>query len=127
MCGRLIKYTEEFMKGVKEKRINCPVEAALEAIGGKWKGRIIFNLQGKTLRFNELRKSIPDVTQRMLTKQLRELEADQIINRKVYPEVPPKVEYSLTEFGETLTPVFTALKVWGTQYVSKLISIRSDT
>ncbi len=111
----------------KEKRINCPVEAALEAIGGKWKGRIIFNLQGKTLRFNELRKSIPDITQRMLTKQLRELEADQIINRKIYPEVPPKVEYSLTEFGETLTPVFTALKIWGTEYISKLVSIRSDT
>ncbi len=105
--------------------IGCPVEASLEVIGGKWKGLILFHLQGETKRFNELRKLIPDVTQRMLTKQLRELEADKIVLRKVYPEVPPKVEYSLTEFGETLTPILSALKVWGTEYIDKLISIRS--
>lgn len=104
----------------------CPVEAALEAIGGKWKGVILFHLQSGTKRFNELRRLIPDVTQRMLTKQLRELESDQIIFRNIYPEVPPRVEYSLTEFGETLSPILTALQQWGTKYIDKLTSIRNE-
>lgn len=105
----------------------CPVEAALEAIGGKWKGVILYHLQGRTKRFNELRRLIPDVTQRMLTKQLRELEADQIIYRRVYAEVPPKVEYSMTEFGETLLPILSALQKWGTKYIDKLTSIRNES
>lgn len=104
----------------------CPVEAALEAIGGKWKGVILFHIQGGTKRFNELRRLIPDVTQRMLTKQLRELESDQIINRKVYAEVPPKVEYSLTEFGETLHPILISLQEWGGKYIDKLTEIRNQ-
>ena len=104
----------------------CPVEAALEAIGGKWKGIILFHVQGGTKRFNELRRLIPDITQRMLTKQLRELETDQILIRKVYPEVPPKVEYSLTEFGETLSPILCALKKWGVEYIDKLSAIRNQ-
>ena len=105
----------------------CPVEAALEAIGGKWKGVTLYHLQGRTKRFNELRRLIPDVTQRMLTKQLRELEADQIIYRRVYAEVPPKVEYSMTEFGETLLPILSALQKWGTKYIDKLTSIRNES
>lgn len=104
----------------------CPVEAAIEAIGGKWKGVILFHLQSGTKRFNELRRLVPDVTQRMLTKQLRELEADQIIFRNVYPEVPPRVEYSMTEFGETLCPILTVLQQWGTKYIDKLTSIRTE-
>jgi len=104
----------------------CPVEAALEAIGGKWKGVILYHLQSGSKRFNELRRLIPDVTQRMLTKQLRELESDQIINRRVYAEVPPRVEYSLTEFGETLTPILAALKEWGVQYIDILSAIRNE-
>ncbi len=104
----------------------CPVEAALEAIGGKWKGVILYHLQSGPKRFNELRRLIPDVTQRMLTKQLRELESDQIINRHVYAEVPPRVEYSLTDFGGTLTPILAALKEWGTQYIDKLSAIRNE-
>lgn len=103
----------------------CPVEAALEAIGGKWKGVILFHLQGGTKRFNELRRLIPDVTQRMLTKQLRELEADRIIVRTVYPEVPPRVEYSMSEFGETLSPILTALQEWGARHIEELTSIRN--
>jgi DNA-binding HxlR family transcriptional regulator len=95
----------------------CPVEAALEFIGGKWKGVILYHLiKDKTLRFGELRKRLPDVTQRMLTKQLRELEACGVLHREVYPEVPPKVEYSLTDHGATLVPVIRALELWGNKY-----------
>lgn len=105
----------------------CPIEAALEAIGGKWKGLILFHLQDGAKRFNELRKLMPDVTQRMLTKQLRELEADWIIQRHVFAEVPPRVEYSLTDFGETLSPVLAALQQWGKRYLEKLTRIRQGT
>jgi DNA-binding HxlR family transcriptional regulator len=91
----------------------CPVEATLSLIGGKWKGVVLWHLLEGTLRFNEIRRRLPDVTQRMLTNQLRELEADGFIVRKVYPQVPPKVEYSLSERGRSLEPVLLALKSWG--------------
>ncbi len=91
---------------------NCPVEAALDLIGGKWKAIILFRVLEETRRFNELRRLMPGLTQRMLTNQLRELESDGLISRKVYAEVPPKVEYSMTEFGKTLSPVLFALKEW---------------
>lgn len=104
--------------------IGCPVEAALEALGGKWKGLILYHINTETRRFNEIKRLIPGITQRMLTKQLRELEADQIIRRKIYQEVPPKVEYSLTEFGLTLTPVLMALEQWGSEYIEMITSIR---
>lgn len=103
----------------------CPVEACVEVIGGKWKGVILYHLLGGTKRFNELRRLMPDVTQRMLTRQLRELEADRIIERKVYPEVPPKVEYSLTQFGHTLEPVLKTLQLWGTENLERIIKIRN--
>lgn len=95
----------------------CPVEASLEVIGGKWKGAILHHLLIETMRFNELRRVMPEITQRMLTKQLRELEGNKLILRKVYPEVPPKVEYSMTEYGQTLTPVIEALHAWGKQHL----------
>jgi DNA-binding HxlR family transcriptional regulator len=104
----------------------CPVEAALEAIGGKWKGLILFHLHDGMKRFNELRRLMPEVTQRMLTKQLRELELDQIVQRTVFPEVPPRVEYTLTPFGETLTPILMALQQWGNDYLDKLSTIRKE-
>jgi DNA-binding HxlR family transcriptional regulator len=91
----------------------CPVEAALEQISGKWKGLAIYHLLGGTMRFTVLARSLGDVTQRSLTKQLRELEADGIVHRKVYPVVPPKVEYSLTPKGQALRPVVEALHGWG--------------
>jgi DNA-binding HxlR family transcriptional regulator len=91
---------------------NCPVEAALDLIGGKWKSIILFRVLEETRRFNELRRLMPGLTQRMLTNQLRELEQDGLISRKVYAEVPPKVEYSMTEFGKTLEPVLLTLKQW---------------
>ena len=91
---------------------NCPVEAALDIIGGKWKSIILFRVMEETRRFNELRRLMPKITQRMLTNQLRELERDGLIARKVYAQVPPKVEYSSTEFGRTLEPVLNALTQW---------------
>ncbi len=96
----------------------CPVEATLGVIGGKWKGVILYHLLSDTMRFNELRRTMPEITQRMLTKQLRELEADKLVSRKVYAEVPPKVEYSMTEYGKTLAPVVQALQRWGTRHLS---------
>lgn len=91
----------------------CSVEAAVSLIDGKWKCVILFHLVQGTARFNELRRRLPGITQRMLTNQLRELEADGLIVRKVYAEVPPKVEYSLSRLGQTMQPVLSALKVWG--------------
>jgi len=109
-----------------ECSFGCSVEAAIEAIGGKWKGVILYHLS-TTKRFNELRKLMPSITQRMLTKQLRELERDGILSRKIYAEVPPKVEYSLTEFGRTLQPILKELEKWGNIYLSKLASTRFNT
>jgi len=94
----------------------CPVEAALELIGGKWKGLALYHLSDGTKRFNELKRLAGSVTRRTLTKQLRELEADGLISRTVYPVVPPKVEYALTEKGEALVPVLMALRNWGIEY-----------
>lgn len=91
----------------------CSVEAAIALIDGKWKSVVMFHLLGKTLRFNEIRRQIPGVTQRMLTNQLRELEEDGLIERKVYAQVPPKVEYKLSPLGESIEPILIALKSWG--------------
>lgn len=91
----------------------CSVEAAVSLIDGKWKCVILFQLLRGTLRFNEIRRRVPGVTQRMLTNQLRELEADGLIVRQVYAEVPPKVEYSLSPLGRSMEPVLVALKGWG--------------
>jgi DNA-binding HxlR family transcriptional regulator len=91
----------------------CSVEATISLIDGKWKCVILFHLLDGTFRFNELRRFVPTVTQRMLTNQLRELEADGLIVRKVYPQVPPKVEYSLSPLGRSLEPVLQTLKTWG--------------
>jgi len=98
----------------------CPVEATLKVIGGKWKGVILYHLLSETIRFNQLRRLIPEITQRMLTKQLRELEADKLIVRKVYAEVPPKVEYSMSEYGMTLAPIIHALQNWGLNHLSTM-------
>ncbi|WP_308721279.1 helix-turn-helix domain-containing protein [Komagataeibacter xylinus] len=91
----------------------CAVEATLQLIDGKWKGVILYHLLEGTLRFNAIRRRLPNITQRMLTAQLRELEQDGFVLRTVYAEVPPKVEYSLTPRGRTLEPVIMALKKWG--------------
>ncbi|NJB68382.1 DNA-binding HxlR family transcriptional regulator [Desulfobaculum xiamenense] len=99
------------------KSYYCPVELSIQVIGGKWKPIIIFHLhRGGTLRFSELRRSMPNITQKMLTRQLRELEADGMVQRVVYPEVPPRVEYSLTDLGASIMPALDALGNWGGHY-----------
>ena len=96
----------------------CSVEATLAVIGGRWKPVIIFLLlQNKVLRFGELKNTIEGITQRMLTNQLRELEHDKIVTRKVYAEVPPKVEYSLTNYGRSLEPIMIAMRDWGAKHM----------
>lgn len=92
---------------------SCPVTRAVEVLGGKWKLHIVFHLMDGTKRFSELHRAIPGITQQMLTAQLRELERDGVVDRTVYPVVPPKVEYSLSAFGAGLRPVTDALESWG--------------
>ncbi|MFA5237035.1 MAG: helix-turn-helix domain-containing protein [Methanoregula sp.] len=99
------------------KTYHCTVEATLDVIGGKWKPLILWHLRDSVMRFGELQKTLHGVNAKMLTKQLRELEEDGVIRRKVYPEVPPRVEYSITEFGKTLIPILEALCAWGAQYL----------
>ena len=106
-------------------KYSCPVEAMVEVIGGKWKGVILYHLLDGTQRFNELKRLKPNITQRMLTLQLRELEADGIIHREVYREVPPKVEYSLTELGESLRPVILLMMEWATHNMEKVLESRN--
>lgn len=105
---------------------SCSVEATMDVIGGKWKGTILFYLLGQTRRFGELKRLIPAITHRMLTNQLRELERDGVIHRKVYAEVPPKVEYSLTEFGASLKPIILLMRDWGDQYIQEVLTRREQ-
>lgn len=100
-----------------QAQTNCPVEATLELIGGKYKALILWHLAQSKLRYSQLRQSIAGITPKMLTQQLRELEAQQLIHREVFPIVPPKVEYSLTELGESLMPVLVAMRDWGSAYL----------
>lgn len=99
---------------------NCPVQTCLEFISDKWKILIIRDLLNGTKRFGELKKSLSPITQKMLTQQLREMENDGLVSRKVYPVVPPKVEYSLTPLGKSLEPVIEKMKQWGEEFKSDL-------
>ncbi|AQT79413.1 transcriptional regulator [Mycolicibacterium litorale] len=95
----------------------CPVETTLAVIGGKWKAVLVFHMtRGGAQRFAELRRKTPGISERVLAKQLRELEADGIVERRVFAEVPPRVEYSLTEYGTTLRPVTEAMCAWGLRH-----------
>ena len=98
------------MKGPQTPR--CPAQSTLDVVGGRWKVPIVWHLFNATLRFSDLRRALPDLTPRMLTQQLRELEADGVVARKVYAEVPPRVEYSLTDRGRSLKPVVEAMCRW---------------
>ena len=95
----------------------CPVEATLEMIGGKYKALILWHLSENTLRFSELNKRISGATAKMLTQQLRELEGHKLVHREVFPVIPPKVEYSLTDRGKSLIPVLIAMRDWGVGYL----------
>ena len=97
----------------------CPVTTTLSVIGGKWKPIILFIILDEKKRFGEIKKLIPAITQKMLTQQLRELEQDGIIHRKVYPVVPPKVEYSMTEYGKSLAPILKTMAQWGRSHIQQ--------
>lgn len=98
-------------------KMNCPVDATISLIGGKYKSLILWHLVEGTLRFGELKKLIPNATSKMLTQQLRELEECNLITRTVYPIVPPKVEYNLSEFGKSIKPILDAMYIWGEDYL----------
>jgi DNA-binding HxlR family transcriptional regulator len=102
----------------------CPVEATADVIGGKWKSTLVFHLLEGPQRFNALRRKLPGVTQRMLTLQLRELEADGVVHREIFREVPPRVEYSLTDFGLSLEPIISLMYDWGAQYNERVLAAR---
>jgi DNA-binding HxlR family transcriptional regulator len=104
---------------MRSKTYNCPVEAAVDVFGGKWKALILWWLQERTWRFAELRRQIPGITEKMLTQQLRELEADGIVERRVYATVPPKVEYSLTDYGRSLKRALRAICDWGRKHMER--------
>ena len=104
--------------------IDCPAERAIYFLGGKWKIRILFSLlNNKKIRFGELKKGLKTITQQMLSKQLKELETDGIVNRKVYQVVPPKVEYSLTEFGTSVMPILKSFSEWNKKNI-RTISVK---
>ncbi|MBW4595750.1 MAG: helix-turn-helix transcriptional regulator [Brasilonema angustatum HA4187-MV1] len=101
-------------------RLTCEVENTLKVIGGRWKVLIIRELMDGVKRFGELQRALDGVTQKMLTQQLREMEEDGVIDRKVYPQIPPKVEYSLTPLGESLKPILYAMHEWGVKHLSEI-------
>jgi len=105
------------MSGCNET--NCPVVLTLDMIGGKYKALILWHLLDKVLRFGELRKLIPQATPKMITQQLRELEDNNLVVRTVYPVVPPKVEYSLSDLGKTIKPILSEMYYWGNNYAKE--------
>ncbi|WP_138751438.1 winged helix-turn-helix transcriptional regulator [Paenibacillus sinopodophylli] len=111
---------------MNHKKYNVPVEATLEVIGGKWKCIILCHLTQGKKRTSELKRLLPDITQKMLTQQLRELEVDSIIERIVYNQVPPKVEYQLTPYGQSLKSILDSLSAWGEHHLDKVFGNKSD-
>jgi len=101
------------------KNYRCTVAVTLEVIGGKWKSLILWHLSFKTLRFSQLQRRLNSITQKMLTQQLRELERDGLVHRQVYAEVPPRVEYSLTELGTTVVPILEQMCQWGKDFLEQ--------
>jgi DNA-binding HxlR family transcriptional regulator len=106
--------------GLKDGAYRCAIEATLDLIGGKWKALILCHLALGPARFSVLKRTFPDITQKMLTQQLRQLEDDGLINRQIYPEIPPKVEYSLTDPGKSLMVVIRVMNDWGKKHLESL-------
>ena len=100
-----------------QNEYNCPVDATISKIGGKYKAVILYHLRNDTLRYNQIRKKIPAITDKMLAQQLRELESDNLIIKKIYPVIPPKTEYNLSELGKTLIPLLDSMCEWGQQFM----------
>lgn len=111
---------------MSDTNYRCGVEVTLARIGGKWKGLILWHLRLETLRFSQLQRRLQSVTQKMLTQQLRELEADGLVHRQVYAEVPPRVEYSMTECGRTVTPILEQMCQWGQDYLQQTEGVDLD-
>lgn len=103
---------------------DCALEAAMDVIGGKWKGIILYHLLNQTMRYNDIKRMMPKITARILTNQLRELERDGLVQRQIFPEVPPRVEYSLTPLGESLRPVILLLSDWGESNIETILKLR---
>jgi DNA-binding HxlR family transcriptional regulator len=113
-------------KVMKNLRNDCPIEGTLAVIGGKWKAVILWHLRDQIRRFGELKKMIPGITQKMLAQQLREMERDGIIKRKVYPQIPPKVEYSLTDCGKSLCPILEMMAEWGSTHNKMIAKLKRE-
>lgn len=107
--------------------LNCPVETALEMLSGRWKARILWKLHRQTMRYSELRRGLPGITEKMLAQQLRQLEKDNLITRTVYPGVPPKVEYGLSDFGQTLSPILDSIAEWGVSNRPHIVKVLQNT
>lgn len=114
------------MADIREKVFNCPLEITVSLVGGKWQCVILWHLRKGALRFSQLKRRLPGITPKMLTQQLRDLEENELIVRKIYPVIPPKVEYTLSEYGNSFVPVLKSMYSWGKQY-SKEYDIRIDS
>jgi DNA-binding HxlR family transcriptional regulator len=115
---------KEFEIEIEGKNYHCALDVTMDFIGGKWKSVVLWYLRNETLRFSELKKQIPSITEKMLSLQLKELEKDGIVARQVYAEVPPRVEYCLTEEGKSVIPVLEQLAAWGRERAKKFGEIR---
>jgi len=115
----MLKNERNILLDVHGRRYYCQVELVMDLLGGKWKGVILWYLQGDTLRFTELKKRIVTISEKVLIRELRELEKAGLVTRKIYPEVPPKVEYSLSELSTTLAPLLSAVSEFGMSYATK--------
>ena len=107
------------MINFRDKEYRCPVELTINLIGGKWKAVLLWELSKKTIRFNELTRLFPNATRKMLTQQLKDMELNGLVLRKEYAQIPPKVEYSLTDFGKSFIPILMAMNQWGNDYLTE--------
>ena len=114
-----MKSTSKYVRKIDWLQDQCPIKATVDVIGGRWKPLILYYLLNRPKRFSELRREIPGVTPQMLTLQLRQLEADEILTRKIYAEVPPRVEYQLTSYGQTLSTLLRNMREWGKQHLDR--------